>query len=291
LLHTSISVYACVVDEGSFMKVSILGLGIIGSIWADNYARDGVLAASWNRTAKPAAPRSAASALAAAEAGDLIQIVVADPLAVNSVLDSIAPALGPNKLVVQSSTIDPESSARFEAFTTERGALYVEAPFTGSKPAAEARQTVFYLGGASESVARAEPLLARISSVRLLVGSGAQAATLKLAMNMQIACAMQALSEALHLSRSAGVADDVFFKVLERNAAHSGVVKLKEDKLRRADFTPQFSVKHMHKDIRLALAAVGEGKAPATEAARGQLSLAEERGFADEDFSALLKLL
>lgn len=271
--------------------VSILGLGIIGSIWAAHYEKDGVLAATWNRTPKPDVPRSAGSALGAAEAGDVIHIVVAGPPAVQAVLDSIADALAPGKLVIQSSTIDPESSERFAAFVRSHGARYVEAPFTGSKPAAESRQTVFYVGGDAADLERAEPLLARISAHRLRIGTGPQAAAVKLAMNLQIACLMQALSESLILARSAGVSDDVFFQVLERNAAYSGVVKLKEGKLRQADFSPQFSIKHMHKDIRLALAAQHAHALPATEAVRAQLASAEQRGLGDEDYSALFKLL
>jgi len=273
------------------MKVSVFGLGIIGAIWARHYELDGLLAATWNRSAKPDAPRWQPTALAAAQAGDLLQIVVADPAAVTAVLDAIAPALGPTKLVVQSSTIDPESSERFRAFVTARGARYVEAPFTGSTPAAEGRKTVFYLGGDAATVAVAEPVLAHLSEFRFAIGTNQQASALKLAMNMQIACLMQALSEAITFTRRAGISDDVFFRVLERNVGYSGLTKLKEPKVRAGDFSPQFSVKHLNKDLRLALDANGAGRYPATATVRAQLRIAEERGWADEDFAAILKLL
>jgi len=273
------------------MKVSVFGLGIIGTIWARNYEADGLLAATWNRTAKPDTPRWQPTALAAAQAGDVLQIVVADPPAVAAVLDAIVPALGPTKLVVQSSTIDPESSERFRTFVVARGARYVEAPFTGSKPAAEARKTVFYLGGDAATVAAAEPVLAHLSEFRFPIGTNRQASALKLAMNMQIACLMEALAEAITFTRRAGISDDVFFRVLERNVGYSGLTKLKEPKVRAGDFSPQFSVKHLNKDLRLALDATGGGQYPATAAVRAQLRIAEERGWADEDFASLLKLL
>jgi 3-hydroxyisobutyrate dehydrogenase-like beta-hydroxyacid dehydrogenase len=79
--------------------------------------------------------------------------------------------------------------------------------------------------------------------------------------------------------------------VIGCNVANSGLVKLKEPKVRAGDFAPQFSVKHMHKDLRLALATAGAGSLPQTDLVRERLRLAEERGWADEDFSALLKLL
>jgi 3-hydroxyisobutyrate dehydrogenase-like beta-hydroxyacid dehydrogenase len=271
------------------MKVSIFGLGIIGSAWAQHYATAGILAATWNRTPKPTIPGWQSSAMAAAQAGDLWQIVIADPPAVAAVLALIAPALAPGKYVVQSSTIDPDSSDRFRAFVTARGGRYVEAPFTGSRPAAEARKTVFYLGGEPADLAAVETALAVVSELRFAVGTHRQAAALKLAMNMQIAGIMEAMVEGLTFARGAGIPDDVFFRILRSNVAHSGLVALKEAKLRTGDFTPQFSVKHLHKDLRLALQAAPD-RFPGTATVREQLRLAEERGWAEEDFSALLKL-
>ncbi|MBK8476557.1 MAG: NAD(P)-dependent oxidoreductase [Opitutaceae bacterium] len=273
------------------MKVSLFGLGIIGDIWSRNYAADGLLAATWNRSPKPAAAGWQPDIAAAARAGEVLQIVVADPPAVAGVLESILPALGPGKIVVQSSTIDPASSERFRAQVVARGAGYVEAPFTGSKPAAEARKTVFYLGGDAADLALVEPVLAHLSEFRFRIGTGAQASALKLAMNLQIAGLMEALAEGVTFARRAGITDDTFFEVLGCNVANSGLVKLKEPKVRAADFAPQFSVKHMHKDLRLALATAGAGSLPQTDLVRERLRLAEERGWADEDFSALLKLL
>ena len=122
--------------------IGVLGLGIIGGTWARRYAAAGVLAGTWNRTPQPAAPAWKDKPEAVAAAADVVQIVVADPPAVEGVLQRILPQLGPGKTVVQSSTIDPASSAKFAQLVRRRGASYVEAPFTGSKPAAEARKTV-----------------------------------------------------------------------------------------------------------------------------------------------------
>src|SRR5213596_40164 len=95
-------------------SIGILGLGIIGEVWAKNYAAAGRLAGSWNRTPKPDAPAWKDSPEAVAEASDVIQVVVADPAAVQSVLTKILPKLKAGKVVVQSSTIDAASSAKFE---------------------------------------------------------------------------------------------------------------------------------------------------------------------------------
>lgn len=273
------------------MTIGIIGLGIIGAVWARHYEAAGVLAGAWNRTAQPEFPRWRETPQAAADAGDVIQIVVADPAAVRAVIGRIVPVLKPGKIVVQSSTIDPRSSDEFRAAVTATGARYLEAPFTGSKPAAEQKQSVFYLGGDAELVAELEPLLALVSQARLHIGDNRQAATLKLAMNLNIAAQMQALSEALVLARRAGITDDVFFGALGKNVGCSGLVKLKEPKLRAGDFAPQFSVKHMLKDMRLASGMNGCEDFPVLDTMRDRLAAAERAGWGEEDFAALIKLL
>lgn len=275
----------------SLPKVGVLGLGIIGGIWSRHYAASGVLAGTWNRTPTPSAPAWRESPEDVVDAADVVQIVVADPAAVRGLLARIAPRLGHGKVIVQSSTIGPEASEEFRRTVEATGARYLEAPFTGSKPAAEQRQTVFYLGGEAALIAWLDPLLSLVSTTRLHIGDNRQAATLKLAMNLNIAVQTQGLIEARALAATAGIGDEVFYGALSRNVGYSGLVKLKEPKLRAGDFSPQFSVKHLHKDMRLASAAAGCVELPALDVVREQLKTAEARGFGDEDFIALQKVL
>ena len=271
--------------------IGVIGLGIIGSVWARHYAAAGKLAGAWNRTAQPDFPSWQTTPAAVAQAAEVIQIVVADPAAVRGVLTQIAPELGAGKIVVQSSTIDPAGSAEFAAMVTARGARYVEAPFSGSKPAAEQKLSVFFLGGDAAPIAEVEPLLALVSAHRFALGTPEQAAAFKLATNLNVAAQMQGLAEALTISRHAGIADDVFFSVLAKHTSYSPLAKLKEPKLRAGDFAPQFSVKHMHKDMRLASKMAGCDDFPMLEMLRETLKTAEARGLGDEDMSAVIKLL
>lgn len=270
--------------------VAVIGLGIIGSVWARHYQREGVLRAVWNRSAKSDWPEALPSLADVTRKAEVFHVVVADPPAVQSVLDVLKPGLRAGMMVVQSSTIDPESSERFRALVESTGADYLEAPFTGSKPAAEARKTVFYLGGDEALIAKVEPLLVLISEHRFHIGSNRQAATLKLAMNLNIAAQMQGLCEALTLVRSAGVSDDTFFSALQKNVSYSGVAALKEPKLRNRDYTPQFSVKHLLKDLRLATRTIGCEEYPVLDTLRDRLHLADQQGRGDEDFSVLIEL-
>jgi 3-hydroxyisobutyrate dehydrogenase-like beta-hydroxyacid dehydrogenase len=274
------------------MKISVLGLGIIGSAWAKNLSADGYAVRCWNRTPKEF-PNFHASIQDAVEGAEAIFIVVADPPAVQSILDQIQPRLGPGVLVIQSSTISAKWTLLFAEQVQRTGALFLEAPFTGSKPAAEQRQTVYYLGGEPEVVEKARPILEPIASTILHIGPLGSASTLKLAMNLNIAGVAQSLCESLTMCRAAGIPDNVYFSALTRNASRSGVSDLKEPKLRQRDYTAQFSLKHMAKDLRLALESAADLSVSLEQT--GHLKKIYEQGmdagWADDDFIGLMRLL
>ncbi len=276
-------------DSPQERNVAVLGIGLIGSIYARHLHDAGRLAASWNRTPLPDAPLPFATAREAAEKATTLIVVVADPPAVAHVLTEIIPALTHRHLIIQCSTIGASDSALFHSLVNATGVGYLEAPFTGSKPAAENKKTVFYLGGDDATIRRAEPVLSLISASRLPCGTGEQACTIKLAMNLQIAAQAEALCEALLIARRAGVSDATFFTCMKGNASWSGLAALKEPKLRAGDYTPQFSVKHLLKDLRLL-----ENNTESTPALRlliERLELAEKAGHRDKDFISLYQSL
>jgi 3-hydroxyisobutyrate dehydrogenase-like beta-hydroxyacid dehydrogenase len=270
-------------------RVGVIGLGIIGAVWAGHYHAAGLLAATWNRSPRPNAPLFATDPAAVARACTALHIVVSDPAAVDGILSALQGELGPQHLVLQSTTIDPKSSKRFAERVAARGASYIEAPFMGSKPAAEARKIVFLTGGDPSLVPRAHALLSLLSGVRRHVDDGPRASALKLAFNLQVAIQMQGICESLQLARHAGASDDDFFRTLEATALWSGFHAFKEPKLRSGDFSPQFSIKHMLKDIRLATE-LG-ATTPLGLAVRERLVEADRRGLSEQDMSALIETL
>ncbi len=270
--------------------VAVLGLGIIGSIWAGHYHTEGQLAATWNRSPKPELSFEPVSLQACTEQANVLHLCLFDADSVCGLLEQLLPFLRERHTVIQSSTIDGASATKFAAMVTATGARYLEAPFTGSKPAAEKRKTVFFLGGDATVVESVESLLQTVSAKRFHIGSPTQAATIKLAMNLQIAGISQALCESITMSRSAGIDDDSFFEVMKQNVAWSGLAVLKEPKLRADDMSPQFSVKNMHKDMRLAQQSAGQAL-PLLNTVLGCLGTAEETGHGEDDFIALIKAL
>jgi 3-hydroxyisobutyrate dehydrogenase-like beta-hydroxyacid dehydrogenase len=271
-------------------RITVLGLGIIGSAWAKNLHDDGLTVRGWNRTHKAYEfyEEDLSSAIHDAE---MIIIVVADPAAVESILDVIVPQLQPGQLVAQSSTISAHWTRLFAQRIEATGAIFLEAPFTGSKPAAEARKTVFYLGGEADVIEKARPVLTRLAAQILHVGPTGSASSLKLAMNLNIALVSEALSESLTLARAEGIPDEKFFEALHMNVGRSGFSDLKEPKFRAGDFDPQFSLKHMNKDLRLVLETAGETPLPAAKTLKQLYDKGMDKGMGDEDFIGLIRLL
>ena len=274
------------------MNISVLCLGIIGSAWAKNLIADGHTVRCWNRTPKNI-PNSYASIQEAVDRSEVIFIIVYDPPAVQSVLNQIKSKLCRGQLVIQSSTISAKWTLAFAQEVQKTGAWFLEAPFTGSKIAAEQRQTVYYLGGDPEIVEKARPILKPISSAILHIGPLGSASTLKLAMNLNIAGVAQTLCESLTLCRRAGIPDDIYFNALGRNLAHSGVADLKEPKLRQNDYTPQFSLKNMAKDLRLVLETAEELSQPLDQTMHLKKIYDQgiAAGWSDDDFIGLMRLL
>jgi len=266
-----------------------MGLGIIGEIWSGHYRQDGHALKVWNRTPKKISGY-VEDPLAAVEDAEVVHIVISDPPAVETLLGRIEPALKPGMLIIQSTTISPKWSGEFSRRIRACGAEYLEAPFTGSKPAAEARANVFYIGGEPSAKAKGASLLKTISKAIFDLGTSEAASGLKLAMNLQIAAMGLALSESLVFARAHGIPDEHYFRILEQNVAHSGLADLKKNKWMAGDYAPQFSVKHMRKDVDLAVETF-RGGLPLTSRVLEIYDRGIAGGLGEQDFAALIQLL
>ena len=272
------------------MKTAVLGLGIIGEAWARNLEEDGLLVGAWNRTAKKDFPKFKTTAVDAIKDAELIILVVADPPAVEEVLNQIESALHKGQILAQSSTISAEWTHKFAARVEKTGAKFLEIPFTGSKPAAAARKNVFYVGGDPKLMEQAQPVYSRLGTL-LHLGSLSSASSVKLAMNMNIAMRFEAIQESLAFSRAEGVSDEAFYSALKINTAHCALDDIKEPKLRNADYAPQFSLKHMNKDLRLTLESAGALKLPQLQTVKQQYDEGMRCGLGEQDFTVLMSLL
>src|SRR6188768_2262571 len=120
-------------------NVGLIGLGIIGARIAAGLRAAGYHVFVWNRTPKPV-PNFVGSPAEVAEICDIIQIFVADAQAVREVVESFGDQLGPKHIIVNCATIGPEATVDIAQIVQGHGASFLDAPFTGSKGAAEKAQ-------------------------------------------------------------------------------------------------------------------------------------------------------
>jgi 3-hydroxyisobutyrate dehydrogenase len=276
----------------SELNAAVLGLGIMGEAIANNLEQDGLLSASWNRTVKNDVPRFFNSIEDAVSKANVLLILVSDGAAVLNVINLIEPFLTQKHIVVQCATVKPEENIEFEYRVVACGASFIEALIGGSKVAAIQRKIPFYLGGDQDVVNKLEPLLVKISAKRIYVGKVGTASVAKLAMNLNLSMQLEALCESYAYAISNGLSDDQYFDVLRNNTGWNYLCEYKEPKLRARDYDPQFSVKNMLKDIRLALATDKTDKGMSLlKKVESIYHAGEKSGLGDEDMIALYKMI
>ncbi|MDD5199806.1 MAG: NAD(P)-dependent oxidoreductase [Terrimicrobiaceae bacterium] len=276
---------------GKKQAVGIIGLGIIGSRVAANIRRAGYEVWVWNRSPR-AEPNFLTSAAEVAETADVLLIFVSDGPALIETIKSLEPGLAPRHLVVNCSTVAPGEVREAAQIAARAGAGFLDAPFTGSRAAAEAGQLVFYIAGAPEGIDRARPVLGATSKSILEIGGEiGQASLVKIATNLVAAATVEALAEALALVDGNGVSGAKFIEAFAQNAVRSATADMKLPGMVAGDFEPSFALKHMFKDIQLALSAghAAGVDLPAAAATAGALMAGIQHGWGDLDFSALAK--
>ncbi|MGH9555171.1 MAG: NAD(P)-dependent oxidoreductase [Terriglobales bacterium] len=280
------------------MRVAFLGLGIMGRPMAANLAKAGHEVTVWNRTPgkEVAGARVASSPREAAAQADVVWVCVSNTDAVEQVLFGEAGAessLKAGMVVVDSSTISPAATRRFAERVAVRGADYVDAPLTGSKAGAEGGTLIFMAGGSPSVIEELEPLWKSMGKEVKHMGATGMGQAAKLALNLMIAVTYQGFAEGLALATRQGIAAETFLGLVQSSMVRSGVVDYKAPFVLRRDFSPNFPLRLMHKDLHLMLDAAKElgVKLPALECVDEIYEEAVRAGQNDLDYAATIALL
>jgi 3-hydroxyisobutyrate dehydrogenase-like beta-hydroxyacid dehydrogenase len=280
------------------MRVAFLGLGIMGRSMAANLVKAGHDVTVWNRTPGKdvEGARTAATPAEAAQGAEVVWLCVSDTTAVEQVLfgeNGVESALAEGMTIVDSSTISPSATRHFSERAKTRGVDYVDAPVTGSKIGAEAGTLIFIAGGDEGVLARLQPLFTAMGKQVFRMGETGKGQAAKLTMNLQIALIYEGLAEGLTLATKLGVNAQVLLPLVQASMLRSGVLDYKAPFILKRDFSPNFPLRLMHKDLRLALDAAKEArvKLPGLEAVEEIYDLAAEEGQQDLDYAATLTLL
>ncbi|MEO7723698.1 MAG: NAD(P)-dependent oxidoreductase [Chthoniobacterales bacterium] len=269
-------------------NVGLIGLGIIGSRVAGALRNKGFQVFVWNRTPRPE-QNFLGSPVEVAELCDVIQIFVADDEALLETVNQLVPGLTAQHIVTAHCTVAPESTQAAAEIVERRGARFLEAPFTGSKVAAEKGQLVYYIGGDEATLKQVRPVLEGSSKEILVIGKIGDASVMKVATNIVTAATAQIAAEGLALVRKAGIPAELFARAMKGNASNSTTLEMKLPLILAGDFETHFSVKHMLKDVRIASALAKRFSLdlPVTEVS-GDMLLAElKQGRGDADYSSV----
>ena len=280
------------------MRVAFLGLGIMGQAMATNLVKAGHEVTVWNRTPGKLVEGAAVAPTpaAAAQGAEVVWLCVSDTDAVEEVIfgrDGAAGSLQSGAIVADSSTISPGATLKFAERLGDKGIAWVDAPMTGSKIGARDGTLVFIVGGAEDQIERLKPLFAAMGKKIFRMGETGKGQATKLSMNLQIALIYEGFAEALTLATKLGVDTQQLLSLIEATMVRSGVVEYKGPFILNRDFTPNFPLRLMHKDIKLTLEAAKEArvKLPALETVEEVYEMATEDGHKDLDYAATLTLL
>ena len=281
------------------LAVGLIGLGNMGTAFAERLLDAGYGLVVMNRTPAKAAPLEARGATLAGSYADLAERVdvVLTSLADDDALDEVAAALlavaKPGTVLVDTSTVSPAVSARVAERAEKASVAYTRAPVSGNPTVVRAGNLSFIVSGPSETLDGVEPILIAIGPTVYRVGDAEEARVVKLAINLMIGGLAQLMAEALVLGESSGVSRAALLEVMGGSAAGAPFVRYKTGALLEDDYSATFTTALMGKDLDLILDAAGDAgvELPVTTGLQAIVRAAIEAGYADDDFMALFPFL
>lgn len=280
--------------------VGLIGLGLMGKPMGRNLLKAGFPLVVWNRTKQRTedlvreGAKWAPTPHDVASQSDVLITIVSDPPAVEQVLWGERGALDGlrrGSIYIDSSTVSPELAVKASRACAERGVDYLDAPVTGGTWGAEKGELVFMIGGKTETLERARPVLEAVGKRFFLLGPNGAGQTVKLAMNLLLALEVEALAESLAIVTKAGIPGERLVEVMQSSMARAGVLDVKAPQMLKNDYPPSFPLRLMHKDVRLAVElAKKEGvRIPAGEAAYAVYSAVKDAAKEDVDYGAVAR--
>jgi 3-hydroxyisobutyrate dehydrogenase-like beta-hydroxyacid dehydrogenase len=282
------------------MNVAFIGLGNMGRPMAQNLINAGHQLTVWNRTGSRAEALGAPIANSPAEAVRSAEVAItmlADDHAVESVVfgdNGLLEGLPASAIHVSMSTISVEISRRLQREHAEHNQQYVASPVFGRPSAAAAAKLLIVPAGPELAVKKCEALFRAMGQRTYPLGPDpVRANVVKLSGNFLIASTIQALGEAVALTRKYGISPAAFLDLLTNSLFDAPVYRTYGDLVANQKFEPAgFKMRLGLKDIRLVLAAADEAEVPLPTASliHDHYLAGISRGMADLDWSALARV-
>jgi len=279
-------------------KIGFIGLGIMGSRMAANLLKNDYHLTIHNRTKSKAEPliesgaKWAESAAETAKEADILITMLSEPEAVSAMAfgeKGFLSVLKEGSLWIDSSTVNPYYTGEMTQMASEKNIRFIDAPVAGSKAPAEKGELLFLVGGADQNVKEAAPLFDVMGKKYIHIGENGKGTSLKMVFNLLLGQAMHSFGEALKLGESLHLEEKMLFDILLESPVVAPFVKLKRHKMENKEFSPEFPLRWMHKDLMLASETAYEQgiKLKVNDMVREAYRNAIDNGRGDEDFSAI----
>lgn len=284
------------------MKVTFLGLGIMGSRMAANLLSNNVDLTVYNRSQEPVnelksnGAKTAERFSDAVNEADIVFTMLSTPEVVSKVMfgdEGCLQSMKENALWVDCTTVNPAFSKQSEKEAHDRKVRFMDAPVAGSKPQAESASLTILAGGSKNDFKEAETFLNYMGEKVLHVGEVSKGTSLKMLINAMLGESMLIFSETLSMGEKIGFSKDFLLDTLPNLPVIAPFTKAKAELIREENFDPQFPLEWMLKDFNLALKTAGENgvKPQLASLARDIFNEANEKGYSRKDFSAIYQHL
>jgi 3-hydroxyisobutyrate dehydrogenase len=269
--------------EKSAVQLGFIGLGLMGSGLTRRLHSAGWNVHAWNRSPEPADVLRRDGVVIAASVPELVvgsNVVLsslANDEAVYSVYfanDGVFSAAKRGTIILEMSTISPELSRLLHQQASAHGISFLDLAVSGSTPAVEAGTITLLAGGDQKTFEQCAPIYESIAKQWFLMGPGSSGILMKLVVNLLLGVDMQAIAEAVSLGEHLKIDRNVLLDVLSRTAVIPPAFVGKFKKIKNGDYSPEFPLRLMSKDMDLAMNAARNSGAvlPAATAAQSVLA-------------------
>lgn len=282
------------------MKIAFIGLGIMGSRMAANLAKKGTDITVFNRNHDKAlalaeyGAKPEKSLQKAVEGKDIVFTMLTTPEVVEEMANGengFLKYMKPNSIWADCSTVDIAFAKKMEIAARNYSVSYADTPVAGSLMPAQNALLTFLVGAETEVIEILHPFLEMMGNRIVHAGNPGMGASMKLSVNMLLAHTMAGFAESVNFAEKLGIDKNVMMDVLVNLPIAAPILKSKSTKITDQDFSEEFPLELMHKDLFLAIKTAYELNTtiPITHIVKEVFGDAKKKGLGREDICAVIK--
>jgi 3-hydroxyisobutyrate dehydrogenase-like beta-hydroxyacid dehydrogenase len=252
-----------IIDKNT-ARIGFIGLGLMGSRLARRLHSSGWKVQAWNRSPEPAKSLAREGVTIASSVTNLVvdsEILLsslADDAAVQAVYfdaGGVFSSAKPGTIILEMSTVSPELSRLLHQQASLRSVHLLDLAISGSTPAVEAGTITLLAGGDPDIFEKCTSIYESIAKQWFLIGPGSSGVQMKLVVNLLLGVDMQAIAEAVSLGEHLRIDRNVLLDVLSKTTVIPPAFGGKIKKIKNNDYSPEFPLRLMSKDMNLVMEA------------------------------------